>query len=148
MRQLRHSFLPLLGRYVAHSSPAQPASKWIQRPHPPPTSQQGISCTTRPLLARLCLWAINRHDRAPRVGSPWLSGSRPAVSMVSGLDKLVFSTPCFESRKFFFHLYAETTALSSLCGLGVRLGVTRKWGRVSTWARAGRRKGSYFLLSC
>ena len=38
-------------------------------------------------------------------------GVGPCVNSVSCLHKLVFSSPCFESGKFFFHLRAETTAL-------------------------------------
>ena len=52
-----------------------------------PTSQQVSRCIVRPLLSP---WAIkNRHDQL-RVSSPWLSGSCPAASSVSYLNKLYF----------------------------------------------------------
>ena len=47
--------------------------------------------------------------------SPIIRKSTCCVNNVSCLNVLVFSSPCFESRKFFFHLHVETTAQPSRC---------------------------------
>ena len=82
----------------------------LQRQHRPPTNQQGYPKTPsfpnepgsvsedpilpQPISRSAGVWQDlsshsfvfgykNRHDHAPRVGSPWLSASRPTVRTVS-----------------------------------------------------------------
>ena len=59
----------------------------------------------RPLLSLLCLQAIKQTW--PCI-SLIIKKSAHCVNSVSCLNKLVFSIPCFESRKFLFHPHAYT----------------------------------------
>lgn len=106
---------------MAHSLPRpyegnicpQPTSKCFRRPHSSPTNQQVNRCMARPLLALLCLWAI-KADTTRHLGCVSLIIRKliRSVNRVSCLNKLVISSPCFESGKFFLQLCAETTAPS------------------------------------
>lgn len=75
-----------------------------------PNKQQVSRCMARPRLTLLYLWAIKTDATLhPRRLSLIIWKSAHCVNRVSGLNKLVFSTPRFKSRKFFFHPQADTT---------------------------------------
>lgn len=92
----------------------QPAGQGTRRPRPSPTNRQVTRCTARPLLALLCLWAIETvPPMRPESALPHHAGVGPLCEQCLYLNNLVLSTPGFKSRKFFFHPRAETTIKQS-----------------------------------
>ena len=91
----------------------QPTRKCIRSPHSSPTNQQVNRCMARPLFAVLCFWAIKTDASMHQSRlSLIIRKSGDCVNSVSCLHKLVFSTPWFKSRKFFFHPHAEAAVVT------------------------------------
>ena len=108
---LQGQYMPPTNQQVYPKTPSFPNQ---------PGGQQEQSKTSPQLL---CLWALKTDmTMCPGSALPDYEESAHCVNNVSSLNKLVFSTPCFESGQFFFHLRAETTILSDCYMPSVGLG--------------------------
>ena len=119
---MAHSLLYPIGTIYAPKQPASvsedpiPSStnQQVYQKTPFFCNQQASRCMVRPLLILLCLWATKNTQPCTQ---GWLSliirKPDSCVNSVSYLNKLVFSSPCFESGKFFIHPHPETTMITT-----------------------------------